>query len=88
MTRHFIPQPRSAVISPSHTTPRFGTVSVRIRERNQNSQAHHPQKSTMFAGLPSIGPAYDQRRLAHALRSDQRVIRKMMQSCAEPARMD
>ena len=25
--------------------------------------------------------AYDQRRLAHALRSDQRVIRKMMQSC-------
>jgi hypothetical protein len=27
MTRHFIPLPRSAVISPTHTTPGFETVS-------------------------------------------------------------
>jgi hypothetical protein len=27
MTRHFIPLPRSAVITPTHTTPRFETVS-------------------------------------------------------------
>jgi hypothetical protein len=27
-TRHFIPLPRSAVIGPTHTTPRFEMVSL------------------------------------------------------------
>ena len=52
MTRHFIPLPRSAVISPTHTTPRFETVSLPACYQNVNDAVGIAEFLSLIYGVP------------------------------------